>query len=217
MIKDNYIDINKSTYDQVASELAARHEYLRVNEPTPENYYDKIMKYLKKRDSLKYLELGPGDGYVLSYFAERGIQTYAVEISEEMFKICKKRSSNTEILNDNILNVNYENDMFDIIFAGSFIHLFNKNDLTIIMNKIYNWLDKDGIFFAYTTKHDIDEEGYFSKEKTNYKKENIRFRHNFTKESLANLLSEHKFKILEHYEITEPENNRIWQFIIGCK
>lgn len=217
MRKDNYIDINKSTYDQVASELLDRHKYLRVNEPTPENYYDKVMKYIKNSNSLKYLELGPGDGYVLSFFADKGIETHAIEISGEMSKICKKKSPNTELINDNILNVNYENNKFDIIFAGSFIHLFNKDDLAIIMNKIYDWLDKEGIFFAYTTKHEIDEEGFFSKEKTNYKKENVRFRHNFTRESLDNLLEEHNFKILEHYEISEPENNRIWQFIIGCK
>lgn len=218
MLIEDYINVNKNTYDKVASELEKRHKYLRINEPTPENYYDKIMKYIKKRKrNLKYLELGPGDGYVLKYFSSKNIETYAVEISEEMTKICKNNSPTTKILNDNILNVNYKNNEFDIIFAGSFIHLFNKSDLNIIMNKIYDWLNEDGIFFVYTTKHEIDEEGYFSKERTNYKHENIRFRHNFTKDSLANLLKEHGFKILEHYEITEPENDRIWQFVIVNK
>ncbi len=85
------------------------------------------------------------------------------------------------------------------------------------MNKVYNWLDENGIFFAYTTKHEIDEEGYFAKEKTNYEQENVRFKRKFTKKSLIQLFEEHKFKILEHYEISEPENNRIWQFVIACK
>lgn len=85
------------------------------------------------------------------------------------------------------------------------------------MNKIYKWLKKDGIFFAYTTLHEEDQEGYFSKEKSNYLNENVRFRHRFTKESLSNVFLKHNFSILEHYDISEPENDRIWQFIISTK
>jgi len=216
MKKDNYIDINKSTYNIVANELKERHQYLRKNEPTAKDYYDKIMKYMKKKDYIKYLELGPGDGHILKFFASKNIETYAIEISENMCKLCNNVSPKTKIINENILNFDFDNN-FDIIFAGSFIHLFNKIDLNIVMNKVYNWLDENGIFFAYTTKHEIDEEGYFSKEKTNYEQENVRFRHKFTKTALIQLFEEHKFKILEHYEISEPENNRIWQFVIACK
>lgn len=48
-------------------------------------------------------------------------------------------------------------------------------------------------------------------------KENIRYRHYFTKKSLSELLMKYKFNILEHYEIDEPENNRIWQFVVARK
>lgn len=216
MKKDNYIDINKSTYNEVASELKDRHQYLRTNEPTAHDYYDKIMKYLKKKNNIKYLELGPGDGNILKYFSSQNIDTYAIEISENMCELCNNVSPKTQIINENILDFDFDNK-FDIIFAGSFIHLFNKDDLNIVMNKVYEWLDEKGIFFVYTTKHETDEEGYFSKEKTNYKQENVRFRHRFTKDSLAQLFEKHNFKILEHYEIPEPENNRIWQFVIASK
>lgn len=65
--------------------------------------------------------------------------------------------------------------------------------------------------------HPKDEEGYFSKDKSNYKNQNKRFRHKFTKESLSNLLNDYNFKILEHYDISEPENNKILQFIVSKK
>ncbi len=213
----NYSEINKDTYNNVAKELVNRHKKLGKNEPSPKNYYDKILSYINNTDSIKYLELGPGDGNVLKYFASKNIQTYAIENSESMIKLCKKQSPNSKIIEDNILNVNFDSDTFDIIFAGSFIHLFPKKDLKIVMNKIYKWLNKDGIFFSYTTLHEQDKEGYFSKEKNNYSKENIRFRHQFTSESLNELFIKNNFSILEHYQITEPENDRIWQFIIAAK
>lgn len=217
MENKSYIEINKDTYNKVAKELNNRHKKLGKNEPTPKNYYDKIFKYINKNEKIKYLELGPGDGNVLKYFANNNIETYAIENSESMIELCKKQSPNSEIIEDNILNVNFSDNSFDIIFAGSFIHLFPKNDLELVMNKIYKWLKKDGIFFAYTTLHEEDQEGYFSKEKSNYLNENVRFRHRFTKESLSKVFMKHNFSILEHYDITEPENDRIWQFIISTK
>lgn len=213
----DYIEINKETYNKVANDLKERHSYLGVNEPTPEDYYSKIIKYISERKKIKYLELGPGDGNILKYFSKKDMETYAIEISDKMTELCQKVSPSTKVINDSILNVNFEENTFDIIFAGSFIHLFPKNDLDIIMKKIYKWLNKGGVFFAYTTLHELDEEGYFSKEKVIYKEENIRFRHHFTNNSLEDLFKKYNFLIQEHYEIEEPENNRIWQFIIVTK
>lgn len=129
MENKSYIEINKDTYNKVAKELNNRHKKLGKNEPTPKNYYDKIFKYINKNEKIKYLELGPGDGNVLKYFANNNIETYAIENSESMIELCKKQSPNSEIIEDNILNVNFSDNSFDIIFAGSFIHLFPKNDL----------------------------------------------------------------------------------------
>ena len=213
----NYVEINKETYDKVANDLKKRHNYLGINEPTPKDYYSKIMKYINKKENLKYLELGPGDGNVLKYFSKKNIESYAIEISDKMIELCKENSPKTKIINENILNVDFEVEKFDIIFAGSFIHLFFQSDLDIIMKKIYKWLNDDGVFFAYTTLHEVDEEGYFSKKKDIYKEENVRFRRHFTRKSLEELFKKYKFQIQEHYEIEEPESNRIWQFIIVTK
>lgn len=213
----NYIKVNKETYDKVARDLKKRHDNLGVNEPTPKDYYNKIMNYISKRENLKYLELGPGDGHVLKYFSKQNIESYAIEISDKMIELCQKNSPKTKIINENILNVDFEEEKFDIIFAGSFIHLFSENDLDIIMKKIYKWLNDGGVFFAYTTLHEVDEEGYFSKQKEIYKKENVRFRRHFTRKSLEELFKRYKFLIQEHYEIEEPENNRTWQFVIVTK
>lgn len=217
MNDNSYIKINKKTYDDVALDLEKRHQRVGVNEPTPDDYYKKITYYLGKDKDLDFLELGPGDGIILKKFSECGFNTTAIEISTNMIELSKKNSSKTHYINDDIKNVNFDGKQFDVIFAGSFIHLFPKDDLKIIMDKIFSWLKKDGVFFLYTTFHKKDEEGFFKKEKSNYSKENVRFRHNFTKESLCNLLTNHNFKIIEHYTIDEPENGRVWQFCICSK
>lgn len=217
MNSDNYIDINKNTYNQVANDLINRHKKVGKNEPTAKDYYDKIFKYIDNTKNIKYLELGPGDGFILKYFANQNLDTYAIENSEEMIKICKMNSPHTKLIGENILNVELDSNTFDIVFAGSFIHLFLQNDVDIIMKKVYNWLKKDGIFFAYTTSHNKDEEGYYSKTKGIYPNENKRFRHRYTKETFNELFVKNGFIVLEHYQIFEPENNKEWQFVLAKK
>lgn len=217
MRNNNYIEINKNTYNEVAKDLMNRHKKVGKNEPKAQDYYDKIFMYLNKKGSIKYLELGPGDGNILKFFDGKNIETYAIENSEEMVKLCKKVSPHTQIIEDNILDVNLSDRMFDIVFAGSFVHLFPSKDVNIVMNKVYNWLKDDGIFFVYTTLHSKDEEGYYSKTKSIYPNENKRFRHKYTKESLNKLFVDNGFLILEHYHISEPENNKEWQFVIAMK
>lgn len=215
-MEQDYIKLNKETYDNVSKELEDRHKVVRQNEPTPKDYYNRIVKYLEKKDNLNYLELGPGDGIVLKEFADNNFSTTAIEISNEMIKLSKKNSNNTLYINDDIKNVNLKHNYYDVIFAGSFIHLFPMDDLKIVLEKIYNWLNNNGIFFLYTTLHLVDEEGYLKKDKLNYTNENVRFRHRFTEKTLKDVLNDFNFKILEYYTISEPENDRIWQFCI-CK
>ena len=216
-MKDNYVEFNRKTYNQVAKDLMNRHKKIGKNEPKAEDYYNKIFKYLKKKESLKYLELGPGDGNILKYFASKITDTFAIENSEEMIKLCKEVSPYTNFIEKNILDVNFGNNNFDIIFAGSFIHLFSTKDVNIVMNKVYNWLSNDGIFFIYTTLCKKDEEGYFSKTKSIYSNEHVRFRHRYTEDSLKQLFINNGFNILEYYQISEPENDRIWQFVVANK
>lgn len=217
MNADNYIEMNKNTYNQVANDLINRHQKVGQNEPSAIDYYDKIFNYIDYKEDIKYLELGPGDGFVLKYFSNQKLDTYAIENSEEMIKICKTNSPNTKIIEDNILNVKLNSNTFDIVFAGSFIHLFPLDDANIVMRKVYDWLKKEGIFFAYTTCHNKDEEGYYSKIKEIYSNKNKRFRHRYTKESFNELFANNGFIVLEHYYISEPENNREWQFVLSKK
>lgn len=146
MRKKDYATINKNVYNEVAKDLKERHKFLRKNEPPPKDYYEKIMHYLSKNENISYLELGPGNGNVLKYFANKNINTYAIENAEEMIALCRKNSPKTTLIEGNILNVNFNNNSFDIIFAGAFIHLFPKEDLKVVMNKIYSWLNNGGIF-----------------------------------------------------------------------
>lgn len=213
----NYVEINKNTYNQVAKDLMNRHKKSGKNEPKAEDYYNNIFKYLNNKGNIKYLELGPWDGNILKYFASQKIDTYAIENSEEMVKLCKKVSPHTKIIEENILDVTLEDDIFDIVFAGSFIHLFPTKDVNVVMNKVYSWLKSGGVFFVYTTLSEVDEEWYFSKTKSIYPNGNIRFRHHYTEDSLKKIFIINDFKILDYYQISEPENNKIWQFIIVTK
>ena len=64
-MNNDYVEINKNTYNQVAKDLVNRHKKRGKNEPRAEDYYNKIFKYLNNKEKIKYLELGPGDGKIL--------------------------------------------------------------------------------------------------------------------------------------------------------
>ena len=49
-MKENYVELNKETYNQVAKDLMNRHKKTRKNEPKAEDYYNKIFKYLKRKE-----------------------------------------------------------------------------------------------------------------------------------------------------------------------
>jgi len=210
-----YINTNKQNYDKMAKKYKERHKSYGVNEPKPEDYLKVILNSLTKTNNLKSLELGPGSGEILECFEKNGIETTAIEISEEMVKVAKEKSPSTEFINDNVLNVDFEDNSFDIIFAGSFIHLFQKDDLSMVMKKMYKWIDLNGVIFIYTTLHDEDDEGFFHK--GDYEGKIVRYRHLFSEKSLKQLITDNNFEMLNYYQIKEPEREKIWQFCLFKK
>ena len=212
---EDYVDVNKNSHNDIAHEYVERHKTRGINEPNYDEYWNLIMKHVDYNTNLKVLELGPGQGLMLKYMEEQKVRTMAIELSDKMLELAKKESPNTFYIDDDIRNVNLHNNQFDIIFAGSFVHLFQKDDLNLVMNKICSWLKKDGALFFYTTIHEKDEEDFF--EKSDYKSSVKRYRRKFTKDSFEKLLLDHNLETLEFFTREEPERNKNWQFYLCRK
>lgn len=66
----------------------------------------------------KILEIGPGRGDRLKKNCDYGLDTTAIELSEEMCKLCSKRASDAKIINKNVFECNF-NFQFDYIYGSS--------------------------------------------------------------------------------------------------
>ena len=128
MSEKDYIEINKASYDIVAEEYRTKYK----NNDGANKFYDILQEFVlnkKNGDISKMLEIGPGVGTLLKIFEEKGFRTTAVELSENMASLACENSTNSVIINNNILEINFMPKQFDFILAMAVIHNFPPNGL----------------------------------------------------------------------------------------
>ena len=154
-------------------------------------------------DKPKLLELGCGDGRDLKLFIENGFDVYAVDIATKSIEKLKKKFANkANIYCQDIKNMDFVNNSFDIIYAHLTLHYFTNEETCKIFNNIYNLLKINGIFFV---KCKSNKDRLCNDSQGKKISENIYFsghvRHFFSLDYLKSLLK--KFYIIE---IGEEEN-----------
>jgi len=134
----DYVIINKKVYNNLAKEYGKRVKKCffhneRITKP--------FIEYLKQNINMpKILELGCGNGLNLVAFEKEGLEPFAIDISNKMIGISKKRTINTKYFYGDFLEYDFKDLKFDGIFASAFIHLFSKKDAILVLEKIKNLL-----------------------------------------------------------------------------
>jgi ubiquinone/menaquinone biosynthesis C-methylase UbiE len=212
----NYIAKNRVAYDIAALQYKERlitNTPCEVDAPTLFKFVDSFVT--KTRYPINMLDIGPGNGQILRLFSNAGYETTGVDISAKMLEVARQTSPKSKFINANIMEVEFPNCCFDVIYASAIIHCFPKNDANILLGKIYSWLTNDnGILFVQTTVEKISSEGFV--EKSDYKDNIIRFRKRYTEEEFRKLLIENKFSIINSECRSEPDRNKLWQCYICC-
>ncbi len=206
-MEKEYIKINRTTYNELAK------EYKNRNYAVKDDFYINVMfKDLDFGRDKKILEIGPGRGDRLKNFCDFGMDVTAIELSDEMSKLCAERAPKAKIINKNVFDCSFD-FKFDYIYMEAMIHNFPLDDARELLKLVYTWLKDDGIFICTTTVDECDREGY--EEKTDYISKKKRFRHRFTKETFENLFKSEKFKIINRKYKKEADNVRIklWQIL----
>ena len=136
-------------YDEVMSEL---------------DYYSWVeftLNYLKPQD--KILDLACGTGTFLTMLKLKGYDCYGLDLSEEIIEIANEKIKINHLdIDFKVANmIDFKYDMiFDCItcFFDSINFLNNKNDLSKMLNNIYNHLNPNGYFiFDIASKTLFDE------------------------------------------------------------
>lgn len=207
-----YIEINKNAYELLANEYNTRN--YEVGYDFWNNIYDDLN--LRNKKNIEILEIGPGHGRNVKIFKQYNneLKITVLEISENMCNIIRKDNPDIQIINDNILNYNFENRKFDVIQMIAVIHLFPIEDAKRVLKIIREALKEDGYLIIGTTINDKDMEGYYEKEDYNIRVK--RFRHKYTKKSYEKLLNECGFEIYKPYFVNENDRNKLWYDAV-CK
>lgn len=207
MNEKDYIEINKASYDIVAEEYKTKYK----NNDGANKFYDILQEFVlnKKNDDFsKMLEIGPGVGTLLKIFEEKGFRTTAVELSENMASLACENSSNSVIINNNILEINFMPKQFDFILAMAVIHNFPEEDLIKLLDKIKVWLKDDGFFILDTTNNQVTETGFFEKE--DYNNNVVRYRRKWKKEDLESFMKKQGFYIQDSVVYKDSTSNKEW-------
>jgi len=137
------------------SDLEGRYE-IEVNRFVP-GYKDKIvpmvtMEVGRKSHKGVVLDIGSGvgniDEIIIDKFAPKSVDL--VEISESMIKESKKRlkDKNCTLRFHKMSAVDFETEpsSYDSVLSNLVIHNLSYDDKVRLINKIYSWLQEDGIF-----------------------------------------------------------------------
>ena len=123
-----------------------------------ESYRELLDHAFKKEyvpESGKFLELGCGAGETALWFAEKGYETYGVDISPTAIEWAREKAAEQNLKADfrveNVVeSLSYEDNYFDLILDAHCLHRIIGEDRADLLNHVYRVLKKGGILLSET-------------------------------------------------------------------
>lgn len=210
----NYLTKNQKAYDSLVPHYRERRNSKSQFEAKPKELSEAITSYSSKSyPELNFLELGPGNGEIVAYFEKKGSKTTAIEIAPKMIALAKEIAPKTKFIQGDILTTKLP-QKFDAIYAGAIIHLFPKCDALIVLKRIWEWLEINGILFINTTISNNSTEGFLKKEDSQI--QIFRYRKKWQESEFIDALKECNFEIIDSVFTDETDRNKKWIGLI-CK
>jgi SAM-dependent methyltransferase len=169
---------------------------------------DSFLKLLKDEGKTSILDIGAGTGRGSKFFMDKNMDVTAVDLSDEMIKLCQVKGINSQRLD--FYNLHEIGKKFDAVWSmNSLLHV-RKADLGFVLEEIKNVLNPSGLFFMGVYGGE-DSEGIW--EDDIYTPH--RFFSSYTDENINKVVSNH-FKIVS-FEIIETGGSSHFQSIIMKK
>lgn len=105
--------------------------------------FNRFIELLKGK---KILDLGCGGGDHAQYFKEQELDVTAIDLSEEMIKICKQKGLNA--IQMDIEKLEFEDNAFDGIWAVTSLLHVPKTKIDSVLQKLNKILKKEGILYV---------------------------------------------------------------------
>ena len=109
-----------------------------------------FQRFIDLLNDKKILDLGCGSGEHSLFFKEKGFNITAVDLSENMIKICKEKNLDAFVMD--IENLNFKEKSFDGIWAVSSLLHIPKQKMKEILKKLNSILKDNGILYVCVKK-----------------------------------------------------------------
>ena len=199
---DDYININKNAYNMLAQEFASRNEKL-VSFQNNLKFY--LSAYVKPTDNV--LEIGSGTGMALKIFEQLQCNTIAIELSDNMCELSKENAPKSIIINQNVLEISFYPNQFDLICAFAVIHTLSLKDSKSLLFRISSWLKSSGTFIFDTMKYDVSNESLV---KTGIHNDVFKYQRIYSEKELDDLIACSGLLIKDKIYIEDVEAKKTW-------
>ena len=163
-----------------------------------DDLYQSFLRYLA--DDASILDLGCGPGRDSKIFVKKGYRVIGIDLSEKMIDLARKRVSNAEFKIMDIMDLKFEDNFFDGIWANAFVHISRK-EMGKVLVGCKRVLKKNGIF--YLSVKQGEGERLLSDERYNGVKKFFSY---FSKIEIESYLKKANFEIIKSF-VKKPENN----------
>lgn len=154
----------------------------------------------------KILVPGAGYGRHTKLFSSSGYDVTGIEISMEACSIAKKNDPATKIFNGSVLDIVFENEMFDAIYCFNVLHLFREKEREKFTNKCCQELKINGICFFVVFSDEDESYGKGEEiEKNTFESKPGRPVHYFSEHDLQHYFQ--KLEVIEGGIVDDPEEH----------
>ena len=105
------------------------------------------VKFLKRRDGEKILDLGCGTGRHTVYLIKQGFKVYGCDCSQKALDILREIAPEIELKKCDMASLPYENDVFDAVLCHQVIQHAKSEDIKKAVNEIERVLKNGGSLY----------------------------------------------------------------------
>ncbi|MBU0907317.1 MAG: class I SAM-dependent methyltransferase, partial [Nanoarchaeota archaeon] len=209
----NIFELNKETYDSLAGEYQKRWKSYYEHQTEVLSHFVREIKSKNNAKEIKILDVGCGVGLDSAIMSDHGFKAEGIDFSSEMIKFARINVPGGKFVHTNLFDYD-PGSKYKGVILDAFIHLFPKNHLQAVFNKIKDLTEEEGILYISTTLHDNPSEGFILK--GDYENKKARFRKEWTKEEFLTELHKLGLQLIKYYEDKEDVYKKHWMNVLAA-
>jgi len=196
--------LNKSNFKEYWNERFDTGKYIWGKSPSRTAEY--ALDLFTKMNVKSILIPGSGYGRNTKLFSSNGFEVDGVEVSDTGFSMAQKYDPGSTFYNEDLLNIQTEDHLYDAVYAFNILHLFRERERMKIVKRWAEQLKDKGVVFVVVFSEQEDSYGRGKEvEKNTFESKPGRPVHYFTEEDLNKHFK--KFNIIESGVVKDPENH----------